>query len=252
VAVFGIGTIGAPLAIELARNGCRTLHLVEHDLVEPGNTVRWPLGTSAWGQPKLEALRAFLSREYPATSVHNYPHFLGQAANPDAGVPGDDELLEAVLPEVDLVIDASASHGVTTLLADRCRQLGVPMISLFATPTLEGGAVVRHASSGGCPNCLLHAWHDGQIKPPPGNGDDSGLSQPPGCAERTFVGAGYDLQELSLQAVRLAVQTLSDPEADASLIQTLSFVSEDGQRTPPNWRVDGLPKHPDCRCQPDE
>lgn len=47
VAVVGVGAIGAPVATELARAGCRHLHLVDHDTVEPGNAIRWPLGASA-------------------------------------------------------------------------------------------------------------------------------------------------------------------------------------------------------------
>lgn len=248
VLVVGAGAIGAPVVIELARNGCGTLHLIEHDTVEPGNTVRWPLGTTTWGRPKLDALAGFLAREYPGTSVHLHPHCLGQAG-PAAGGPGDDDVLDAIMGEVDLVIDGSASHGVTTLLADRCREAGVPFISLFATPALEGGAVVRHAGDGGCPNCLEWAWHNNEIPPPPGRGREDGLTQPPGCAERTFIGAGYDLQELSLQAVRLAVETLSGEVTDCSVVQTLSFVDDEGRRCPPKWRVDVLPKHLACQCR---
>lgn len=248
VLVVGTGAVGAPVAIELARNGCGTLHLLEHDTVEPGNTVRWPLGTSAWGYHKLDALAEFLAREYPATHTHLHPHCLGQAG-PHVEGPGDDDVLDPILSEVDLVIDGSASHGVTTLLADRCRAVGIPLVSLFATPRLEGGAVVRHAGEGGCPNCLEHAWFNGDIAPPPGRGSEEGLTQPPGCGERTFIGAGYDLQELSLQAVRLAVETLSGEGGEGSVIQTLSFIDDDGQRCPPRWRVDPLPKHPACRCR---
>lgn len=151
--------------------------------------------------------------------------------------------------EVDLVIDSSASHGVTTFLADRCRRTSIPFISLFATPTLTGGAVIRHAGDGGCPNCLEYAWHNNEIQPPPGWGSEDGLTQPPGCAERTFIGAGYDLQELSLQAVKLAVETLSSDTAASSVVQTLSFVDEEGRRCLPKWRMDPLPKHPACRCR---
>lgn len=248
VLIVGTGAVGAPVAIELARNGCGTLHLLEHDTVEPGNTVRWPLGASAWGHHKLDALEEFLAREYPAVQTHLHPHCLGQAG-PRVDGPGDDDVLDPILSGVDMVIDGSASHGVTTLLADRCREADIPLVSLFATPTLEGGAVVRHAGDGGCPNCLEHAWHNGDIAPPPGRGSEEGLTQPPGCGERTFIGAGYDLQELSLQAVRLVVETLSGEGGDGSVIQTLSFTADDGRRGPPRWRVDPLPKHPACRCR---
>ena len=246
ILVVGAGAIGAPVVLELARNGCGVLHLIEYDVVEPGNTVRWPLGASAWGRPKAEVLVDFLRREYPATTVEPHPRCLGQAGLSD--VDGDDDVLDPVLGDVDLVIDASASHGVTWTLGDRCREAGVPLISLSATPSLQGGVVVRHSGSGGCPICLEYAWHNRELVPPPGRDSEEGLTQPPGCAERTFVGAGYDLQELSLQAVRLAVETLSGDDTGDSLVQVLSFVDEGDQPCLPRWQVDSLPLHPDCGC----
>lgn len=226
VLIVGAGAVGAPLAIELARNGCACLRLVEFDVVEPGNSIRWPLGTSAWGHMKADALRNFIRYEYPRTEVQLRRHRFGQVQLPGSNELGDDEVLEALLPQVDLVIDASASNGVTFLLDHRCRQRGLPLISLFATPSLEGGAVVRHTAAGGCPNCLLYAWNEGRIVPPPGLQAEEGLAQPPGCAERTFLGAGYDLQEISLQAMRLAVETLAGQDAERGLVQTLSYVDD--------------------------
>lgn len=251
ILVAGVGAVGAPAAVELARNGIGVLHLLEYDLVEPGNTVRWPLGASVWGSSKLVALRDFLNREYPATKVEIHHHCLGQTGSDEAdraGEEGDDAVLAAILPKVDLVIDGSASHGVTTLLDERCRQVGVPLVSLFATPTLEGGAVMRFAGEGGCANCLEYAWERGLVTRPPGSNNDDQLIQPPGCAERTFIGAGYDLQELSLQAIRLVVQTLSEQQPSSSVIQTLSLVDDEGQRCPPRWRIDHLQTHPECGC----
>lgn len=258
ILVVGIGAVGAPVAVELARNGCGSLHIIEYDKVEPGNTVRWPLGASAWGRSKLEALIDFLNLEYPATDVSPHDHFIGNES-PTSDLGEDDDFLSSVLSHVDLAFDCSASHGVTSVLAERCRHINIPLISLSATPTLEGGVVVRHIRGGGCPICLEHFWNPKNKKtgndfnyfePPPGRGKEDGLAQPPGCAERTFIGAGFDLQELSLQAVRLAVETLSNEKKNESLIQTLSFVDENDVRCPPRWRVDALPKHPKCTCSP--
>lgn len=238
ILVVGTGAIGAPIVLELARNGCATLQLIEHDVLEPGNSVRWPLGASAWGTRKLRALEKFIDAEYPSTKVIA-EHF-------NLGSDKDDELLTAAIGEAHLVIDASASHGITSLLDERCRQQTVPLITVSATPSVKGGVVVRHAGDGGCPNCLEYAWEKKAFAEPTGRWDDA-LTQPPGCAERTFTGASHDLQELSLQAVRLTLQTLDEPAA-ASLVLTLDFVDEGGLRLP-KWRIDALPRHPDCRCR---
>lgn len=180
--------------------------------------------------------------------MHACSHAIGQfeAADPDRG---DERVLDAVLSQVDLVVDASASQGVLNTLADHCRERSLPLISLYASPPVHGGAVVRFAPESGCPTCLEFAHHDGRIHRAPGFGDHTGLQQPPGCAERTFSGASFDLQELSLQAVRLAVQTLQDPQAaSGSLVQTLSLVDEHGGRIAPSWRESALGKAPACSC----
>lgn len=242
VLVVGTGALGAPLSLELARNQCGTLHVMDFDVVEPGNTVRWPLGATAWGRPKVVAVADFVRREFPATQIVTHVHSVGSGST--------DAVLNEILANVDVVVDASASHGVTNVMAARCRERGLPLISLFATPSVEGGAVVRHNSDGGCPTCLEYAWYRGDIVPPPGRGRDDTLIQAPGCADRTFTGAAYDLQELSLQAVRLLIETLSVAGGGDALIQTLSFGDGAGARLP-HWRVDPLPKHRECRCRPD-
>ena len=247
IAVVGLGAVGGPLAIELARNGCGRLHLIDHDIVEPGNSIRWPLGASAWGYNKSDSLPEFIRREYPWTDVKEQWHAVGGFKHDDPE-SGDDAIFESILPELDLVVDATASYGVSTILSDYCRAHGLPLVSLYASPPVKGGLVARFGPHSGCPTCLEFAYHAGTIERAPGFGDDVGLQQPPGCAELTFTGPSYDLQELSLQAIRLIVDTLENPEpSHASVVYTLSLVS-DGQRIPPEWRVDQLPKTEGCSC----
>lgn len=249
IAVIGLGALGAHIAIDLARNCARQLRLMEFDAVEPGNSIRWPLGASAWGRPKLASISEFITREYPWTDVQPTPHHLGTFGG-EGGMRGDRDALTDVLAGADLAIDATASYGVTTSVADACRERNIPLIALFATPSVHGGAVVRFGKDGGCPVCLEHAMHSGQIAPPPGFGEEAELSQPPGCAERTFAGASFDLQELSLQAMRLAAETLRDPTNDrnASVAHIVSFVDEGKRRVPPTWRTAILARRSECRC----
>lgn len=241
IALFGLGAIGAPLALELARNGCGLIRLVDHDIVEPGNSIRWPLGASAWGAPKSSALPAFIEAEYPWTRVELEAHNIGVQA-------GDDALLRKVLEGVDIAIDATAAYGVTTVLSDYCSERNVPLIALYASPPVSGGVVARFAPGSGCPTSLEFAHHDGLVPRAPGFGEETGLRQPPGCAERTFTGTSFDLQELSLEAMRLVVETLASTSgAQHSVVHTLSLVSE-GRRTAPSWRVDHLQKSEQCSC----
>jgi molybdopterin/thiamine biosynthesis adenylyltransferase len=247
VTVIGSGAVGAPLAIELARNGVGELRLLDFDVVEPGNTVRWPLGSSAWGQLKTKALAEFIESEYPATKVRCVNHCLG-TFSPDSG-GGDTVALDTSLSGVDLVIDGTASFGTTSLIRDEVRSL--PLLVLYASPSVAGGVVALFAPESGCPVCLECAWQDepSTIKPPPGMFEEVELVQPPGCAERTFSGTFFDLQELPLQAARVVAGIFADDNTvSSSRVYTLSFHEEAGIRMP-SWRKDVLARHPLCSCQ---
>lgn len=244
ILIIGAGAIGAPLGLELARNGCGHIDLLEHDRLEPGNTIRWPLGAEFWGRTKLQALREAITRSYPACKVRCHEHFVGSA---HLTGNGDEAVLGPLMAEVDLVIDASTSHSVTALMCDWCREANVPFITMAAMPDMTGGFVARHTASGGCYNCLQHAWHHGDLERPSGWRNDAALTQPAGCAERTFFGASYDLQELSLQTARLAVATLGGDQVQDSIVQTVDL-RQDGSALPPSWRSEALPHHPQCSC----
>jgi hypothetical protein len=81
VAVAGLGAIGAPAALEFARNQLGELRLLDFDIVEPATTVRWPLGLTYSGWHKTAALEDFIGKHYPATEVKKFNHKVG------AGIP---------------------------------------------------------------------------------------------------------------------------------------------------------------------
>lgn len=240
--IFGAGAIGAPIAIELARNGCSILDIVEYDIIEPGNSVRWPLGVPVWGQRKADALKKFISQNYPNTVVNAHHQFVGNA-------PDDDALAKQLLAGADFVVDACASNGVTMWLGDCCRASNVPVISAFASHTLSGGVVAVHAPTGGCPQCLAWAWETGKIKPVlEENG--GATTQPPGCSERTFTGSSFDLAEISMHAVRvIAERNLARSD---SVAFTLRFESDISGMRMPVWRCDEIPVEPKCGCRPSQ
>ena len=92
---------------------------------------------------------------------------------------------------------------------------------------------------------------DGSIPTPPL--DRSGRVQPAGCASPTFTGAGFDLGQVALGAVRLTVQTLSSrtglyPAADYD-VMVCSLREADGRVIAPRWGTFALRRHPSClRC----
>jgi hypothetical protein len=248
LALFGLGALGAPLAIELARNGIKHLTLIEHDTVEPGNTVRWPLGASSWGKAKLATLEKHINAEYLATKIDTLNLFIGMPRLSQVD-KNEAVIIDNIVANADIIVDAMASTAVTWLLADSCRKHKKAMLSLAATPSLKGGTVSCYHPNSGCPVCREWAYEDGLFQRALGADDETTLEQPVGCAERTFSGASYDLQELSLEAMRMIVDLL--PEADAhnqSVVHTLAL-HDGNKRIPPAWRINTLPYMSKCGCQ---
>lgn len=247
VALFGLGGLGAPGAVELARAGVGDLRLLDGDYVDPATGRRWQLGIPAAGLDKVAALKGFLEWNYPYTRVTSSALRLGE---PEAG-PLELETLERMLDNVDLVYDATAERGLQHLLSDLARERDIPYMCLWATPGAWGGVVARvRPAVGGCWMCLQYALTDGTICSPPA--DPAGSVQPAGCASPTFTGTAFDLQQVALTAVRLAVSTLTSDDAsgypDAPWgVGVLSLRDPaSGRQVPPTWVTYPLERHPEC------
>jgi molybdopterin/thiamine biosynthesis adenylyltransferase len=252
IAVVGLGCIGAPSAIEFARAGIGKLHLMDPDIVEPGTVVRWPLGLMAAGTSKAETLATFIRTNYPYTEASCWPHRLGDALGTQKS---DLNVLEDFLSGVDLIYDATAEVGVQYLLSTLAARRSLPYVCISASPGAWGGRVARivPSRSQGCWMCLQHSIDGGIIPVPPSKPDD--VVQPTGCTFQTFTGANFDLLEVSLTGVRVAIATLlsgveggyPDLEWDVGV---LSLRTGEGRPICPDWKTYKLEPHPSCElCQ---
>ena len=272
VAVFGTGALGAPSALELARAGVGELRLVDPDHVDPATAARWPLGLAAAGLPKVEALRDFVADHYPQTRVTARRHHVGGVRNPPSAdekvaspnhlphpVPRSDlELMAELFDDASLVYDATAELGVQHLLSDLCLDAGLPYVAVAGMLGGWGGSIARilpdrvEAGGQGCWMCFRHKLVDGSIPEPPF--DPAGEVQPVGCADPTFTGSGFDLQQVSLAGVRCVVSTLCRgnevgyPPQEWDVL-TLTLRDGEGRQLPPTYTPHRLAPHPQCpRC----
>ena len=248
VALFGLGAIGAPLALDLARAQLGELRAVDPDVVEAGTAVRWPLGVGVAGGAKALILADVIAAHYPYTQVKPYVHRLGSA--PDIELP-DRLLLDEVLGGADLIVDATAEWGVHHALADLARERGLPYLYAFATPGFWGGLVarIRPERTAGCWICLQHALAEGAIPTPPAN--PTAPVQPAGCADPTAPGAGFEVAEVAIGAVRLAASTLTGGSAGAYPdvgwdVATVALRDAAGGVIAPRWETFALERHPAC------
>lgn len=219
VALVGLGSLGAPIAIELARSGIGYLTLVDNDIVDAGTCCRWPFGLAAAGHPKALFLEEWIRRNYPWTKVKAVCRHFGavQLADKIGSVPSDFEVVEQITSRCDLLIDATAELGVQHFLSDHASGRGITYIAVSGTQGGWGGEIVRirPRKTVGCWMCYLaaQAARPPLIPTPPAK-DEPG-EQPRGCGSPTFTGAGFDMLQVAVNATRIAASSLCEGCANA-------------------------------------
>lgn len=248
--LVGAGAIGSFVAQDLVRAGLGRLEIIDGDRVEPGNGVRWALGREVWGLPKAHALQFHLARNYPAAEVKGYFRRLGATVS-DIGLAQEADhhpvaWLRELVAKTNVVVDASASTECQQALALLCREMGKPYIMGHATEGAAGGVVARFdPDQAGCRVCLDEHWHDRSLPIPPV--DPAGTMTPVGCNAPTFTGGAFDVQEVSLELVRSAIEVLA-PGARKSgnwSLATLELV-DGANRILPRWTTTQITPHPRC------
>lgn len=256
IAVFGLGCLGAPSAFEFARCGIARLRLLDPDFVDPGTIVRWPVGLRAAGLPKAEVIANIIGLDYPYTEVSFRRHALGAVREPTSSVQSEHEIMRFMTDGASLIFDATAEVGVQQFLADYAARLQIPYVSVNATPGGWGGHVLRidPRFTEGCWLCYQERFNDADFPELPALEDDE--IQPAGCGDPTFTGSGFDMLQVAMAGVRMAVATLCGgddgaypyPDWDATVI---ALRNADGQLITPTFTSLKLLRHQQCRdCNP--
>lgn len=132
VVVFGCGSIGAPVAVALAQAGITKFVFVDHDVLNPSNLSRHPLGAQYLGLFKAEALAAKLKQDLPhlriQTVVKRMEEVLMTAGN---------------LSDVDLIVSAVGDWGAEAMLDAWSESCGRPVPIVFGWT--EAHACAGHA-----------------------------------------------------------------------------------------------------------
>jgi molybdopterin/thiamine biosynthesis adenylyltransferase len=252
IAAFGLGTLGAPAALEFARAGVGELRILDGDFIDAGPTVRWPFGLSMVGAQKTQLLHSVLREHYPYTRVKSYSLAIGGAIPSDAS---EDDVMNQMLDGASLIFDASAEMDLQRLLARTAREREIPYVSVVGKPGGWGGVVFRHLPgvTRGCDQCLLWSLQDGGPIPNPPADDDESAVQGRGCGDVTFTGTSFDMTTLALDGVRKAIGTLTAgeggyPDGDWD-VAVIALRNSDGSPRPPSWEVFTLDRDPRCGCE---
>lgn len=259
IVVFGLGCLGAPSVLEFARAGVGFVRLVDYDTVDPATTVRWPIGFTAAGDKKVHVLSEFIRQNYPYIQCNIFDVKIGsvRSTDPKRSLPVNQKTIEGIVDGADLIYDCTAEWGVQYFLADYARRCQIPYIGLSGTWGAWGGRIIRFRpwKGTGCWFCYRLACKEGAIPEPLSAPDEQGSVQPTGCADPTFTGAGFDMLQVALVGVRMAVSTLCEDTANAYPPINWDAVhirlrSEDGLLIPPSFDTYKIKPHPECpRCR---
>ena len=258
IALFGLGALGSVSALEFARSEAGDLRVLDYDFVDPATVGRWVFGLQAAGLPKAKVIADAVRRDYPFTQIKEFIHCIGAVRDPQFAdtVPSEQAVMRGMTAGASLIYDATAEVGVQHYLSDYAAALGIPYVSVDASPGAWGGRIVSivPGKTQGCWVCYQYSLDDGKIPDVPMHPD--GEVQPIGCANPTFTGAGFDLVQVAITGVRVAVSVLCAGTAGAYPqvnwdVTTVAFRSADGRLILPASNGYVLTKHPRCkRCSP--
>jgi adenylyltransferase/sulfurtransferase len=161
VLLVGVGGLGCPAALALARSDIAGLGLCDDDRVEQTNLHRQILFQAAdVGIPKVEAAVVALRKIRPDLPVYSHPTRL----LPDNAV--------ALVREYDVVLEGSDNFATKFLAADACALAGVPIVHASAVRWI-GTALAVGVRGRPCYRCLF---------------EDIPTGDSPNCAEAGVMG----------------------------------------------------------------
>lgn len=207
IVLIGCGSVGAPVGCALAQAGVGRIGLVDPDKLSWPNVGRHPLGASAVGRNKAEALAERLQVDYPHLELQSR-------------VCGLHELLQAdkdFLEEADLIIAATgnwaAEHALNRWhLAQGRRQ---PALYAWTEAHACAGHGVVIAREGGCFQCHINRTGSPLFKVvewPDGGGANQ---EEPACGAHYQPYGPIELNYVTTMISELALDCLLSPPSQA-------------------------------------
>ncbi|WP_233624805.1 ThiF family adenylyltransferase [Actinoplanes sp. ATCC 53533] len=244
VLLLGCGGLGGPIAEYCVRAGAAVLHLVDKSVVRPGILVRQPYRSADIGQNKAQVLALNLARVGADTSIQ----------------PVDADAVEVImrpdeLPDVDLIVDATAAHTVGAALErTRWERDGPrpPLLSVVVGHDCSlGVATLALAGANGAGNDILRRLAISAS-------DDSMLADvldefhpdlprterfvpEPGCSDPTYRGSAADLAFFASSLLNEALTILPDdahpatPQRWAAVVRSPAAATGRGAADRRHW-----------------
>ena len=147
VLIVGVGGLGCPVSLGLARAGVPSLTLVDPDVVELTNLHRQPWHHGAdVGRPKVDSAATKLRQAFPGLVVATLPE------------PVTSQNAERLFRAHSLVVDATDGVDTKFLLSDASVLTGTPLI--YGGVLRFEGLAMRIEAGGPCLRCLFETPPD--------------------------------------------------------------------------------------------
>ena len=200
VAVFGLGSVGSLIAVELAKSGVSKFDLIDFDRIEVGNVVRHHCGISDVGRLKVDAMFDAVLEKNPFADIRVWPLRVDWEQY---------EVVEEIVGKADLVIIATDNQRSRLVINKAGVKAGKVCIAGGAYRRAYGGQVLRiRPGQSCCYQCFMMLL--------PERAEDQGVSK-----EEQAVGIAYtdrvvpiepglstDIAPISLFMVKMAIQEL--------------------------------------------
>jgi molybdopterin/thiamine biosynthesis adenylyltransferase len=234
VLLIGAGSLGAPVACELAKAGTGRVVLVDPDAYDVNNSVRHVVGVRWAGGPKAGLVAALAQEFNPFGTVEAHSHLTVGAGQDEAA------RIDALIADTDVVVDTTGSQSVARILQRRCRAHDKTLVVAGLSAGSYGGEVIVLRADGACFNCFALAQRDENV-PTPRAAKRVGVT-PIGCSHPAFSGAGFDATELAAVTARTVVQATGTSRYPAAGWDwaVVNFRGE------PRWETGTLEPHPEC------
>jgi molybdopterin/thiamine biosynthesis adenylyltransferase len=207
VIIFGLGSLGGCVALQLAKAGMGQLRLVDNDVILPGNVIRHVCGLNWSGMPKTTAVGSHIKRHNPKCQAETL------------GTTWSKSKLADYIKGCDLVVDTTANNNFSLLLNEVCIEHGFPAI--FATAYRQatiGRLIVWRHTDDPCLACYVDArrnWDESDYPIIPAL--ETGSLIEDGCGGVTQEAAAIDVEAVANLVARTAVKFLQNRLDDHNL-----------------------------------
>jgi hypothetical protein len=230
VVLVGCGSVGAPIALALAQVGVGRIVLVDYDTLSWPNVGRHPLGASAVGRNKAEALAERLQADFPHLKIEH------RACDLQHLLHTEHDLVAAA----DLIVSATGSWAAESALnrwhVGQGRER--PIVYGWTEAHACAGHGVAIAKEGGCLQCQIGRTGAPSFKVAewPEGGDAS--QEEPACGAHYQPYGPIELNYVTAMISELALDCLLQPPLHSSsriFVTSQSRIANLGGRLSEAW-----------------